>query len=163
MSISSGDGLPAATLFEIGPEGARIVETGALTAGRTVVIFAVPGPYTSTCHNLHLPSFIRVMDRLRAKGVDDVVCVAAGVDAFVMNGWGESAGALKAGIRMMADPKGEFAEALGLRFDIPALGLFDRMRRHALLVRDGVVAEVMIEEGRGTCDMSGGEAMLAVL
>lgn len=161
MTISQGDTLPDATLTQIGAEGPVAVSVKDLTAGRKVVIFAVPGAYTPTCHSAHVPSFIRSMDALKAKGVDEVVCVAVN-DAHVMKAWGEATGATQAGITMLSDGMGEFTEKLGLAFDAPAIGLKGRSRRYAMLVEDGVVKVWHPETGRG-CEISGGEAMVAAI
>ena len=161
MSISVGDTLPDATLTRIGATGPEAISVEALTAGRKVVIFAVPGAYTPTCHSAHVPSFIRTMDQLRAKGVDEVVCVAVN-DAHVMKAWGEATGATAAGITMLSDGMGEFTEKLGLAFDVPAIGLKGRTKRFAMMVEDGVVKVYHPETGRG-CEISGGEAMVAAL
>lgn len=161
MTISVGDTLPDATLSKIGDAGPEAISTQELTRGRKVVIFALPGAYTPTCHTAHVPSFIRSMDQLKAKGVDEVVCVAVN-DAHVMKAWGETTGATAAGITMLSDGMGEFTEKLGLAFDVPAIGLKGRSRRYAMLVEDGVIKVYHPETGRG-CEISGGEAMVAVL
>ncbi|MCB1391187.1 MAG: peroxiredoxin [Rhodobacteraceae bacterium] len=161
MSISVGDTLPDATLSKIGAAGPEAVSVADLTRGRKVVIFAVPGAYTPTCHSAHVPSFIRTMDKLKDKGVDEVVCVSVN-DAHVMKHWGEATGATGAGITMLADGMGEFTEKLGLAFDVPAIGLKGRSRRYAMMVEDGVVRVYHPETGRG-CEISGGEAMVDAL
>ncbi|GKY88792.1 peroxiredoxin [Sinisalibacter aestuarii] len=129
--------------------------------GRKVVIFAVPGAFTPTCHSAHVPGFIRVMEGLKEKGVDEVICLAAN-DPFVMQAWGEATGATAAGIALLSDADGSFADAIGMRFDAAAAGLFARSKRYALAAEDGVVTVWHPETGRG-CEISGGEAMLAAL
>lgn len=161
MSISVGDTLPDATLSKIGAEGPEAVSVKALTEGRKVVIFAVPGAYTPTCHSAHVPSFIRTIDQLKAKGVDEVICISVN-DAHVMRHWGEATGATAAGITMLADGMGEFTDKLGLAFDVAAVGLKGRSKRYAMMVEDGVVKVYHPETGRG-CEISGGEAMVATL
>ncbi len=161
MTISVGDTLPDATLSKIGDAGPEAISTQELTQGRKVVIFALPGAYTPTCHTAHVPSFIRSMDQLKAKGVDEVVCVSVN-DAHVMKAWGETTGATAAGITMLSDGMGEFTEKLGLAFDVPAIGLKGRSKRYAMLVEDGVIKVYHPETGRG-CEISGGEAMVAAL
>ena len=145
----------------MGDKGPEAVSVAALTAGRKVVIFAVPGAFTPTCHSAHVPSFIRTKDALAAKGVDEVVCVAVN-DAFVMKTWGEATGADKAGISMLSDGMGDFTEKLGQSFDAPGIGLKGRSKRYAMLVEDGVVTVWHPETGKG-CEISGGEAMLDAL
>ena len=105
MTLAVGDRLPEATFLEKVGDEIREVEGAAVFGGRRVVLFGLPGAFTGMCSTQHLPSFIRVADALRAKGVDEVVCVAVN-DPFVMRAWGESSGALKAGIRMLADAGG---------------------------------------------------------
>jgi len=161
MTISVGDTLPDATLARMGAKGPEAVSVRGLTAGRKVVIFAVPGAFTPTCHSAHVPSFIRSMDALKGKGVDEVVCVAVN-DAFVMQTWGEATGATAAGITMLSDGMGEFTEKLGLLFDAAAVGLKGRSKRYAMMVEDGVVKVYHPETGSG-CEISGGEAMAEAL
>ncbi|MFT3974833.1 MAG: peroxiredoxin [Amaricoccus sp.] len=162
MTIAVGDKLPEATLIEKTDAGLAPVTVGALTKGRKVVIFGLPGAYTGTCSTRHLPSFIGVADKLRAKGVDEIVCVAVN-DPFVMGAWGEGAGAGKAGVRMLSDAGSELTGALGLRFTRAEAGLYDRSKRYAMYVEDGVVRVLNLEANPGECDISGGETMLAAI
>lgn len=161
MSISEGTRLPDATLVKLGANGPEAVSVAALTAGRKVVIFAVPGAFTPTCHSAHVPGFIAVKDQLAAKGVDEIVCVAVN-DAHVMRAWGEATGASAAGITMLSDGMGEFTEKLGMAFDVAAVGLKGRSKRYAMMVEDGVVKVWHPETTRG-CEVSGGPAMVAAL
>jgi len=162
MAISTGDRLPDATLVRMGPDGPTPVSLAETTAGRKVVIFAVPGAFTPTCHSAHVPSFIRTRDQFAAKGVDEIICISVN-DPFVMGAWGEATGANAAGITMLADPLSAFTTAVGMNFDAPAAGLMARSVRYAMLVEDGVVSLIRVEEGSGTCEMSGGEGMLAAM
>jgi glutaredoxin/glutathione-dependent peroxiredoxin len=161
MAIDVGTRLPDATLLRIGDNGPEQVALADRLKGRKVVIFAVPGAFTPTCHSAHVPSFIRVMDDLRAKGVDEVICVATN-DPHVMRAWGEATGAAAAGIAMLSDADCSFTEAVGMRFDAPPAGLFARSMRYALAAENGVVTVWHPEPARG-CAVSGGEAMLAAL
>ncbi|RHZ92092.1 peroxiredoxin [Cereibacter sphaeroides] len=162
MVISVGDRLPEATLVRIGAEGPEQVQLSERLKGRNVVIFAVPGAFTPTCHSAHVPSFIRTKDQFAGKGVDEIICVSVN-DPFVMKAWGESTGASGAGITMLSDADGTFTKALGLAFDAPPVGLIGRSRRYALQAKDGVVAVIHLEESPGVCETSGGEALLAAL
>ncbi len=162
MAISEGDSLPNATLSRMGAEGPETVELSTLTAGRKVVIFALPGAYTGTCTTAHVPSFIRTIGDFKAKGVDEVICLSVN-DPFVMGAWGESTGATEAGITMLGDPAAEFTKAVGMDFTAPPAGLFDRSKRYALMAEDGVVKVLHAEENPGVCETSGGEAMLAAI
>lgn len=162
MTISVGENLPDVTLTKMTAEGPAPVSLGELIKGRKVVIFAVPGAYTPTCHSAHVPSFIRVKDELAAKGVDDVICVSVN-DPFVLAAWGEATGANAAGITTLSDAESALTEALGMRFDAPPAGLIARSKRYALAAENGVVTVLHAEENPGVCEISGGEAMLAAL
>lgn len=163
MTLAVGEKLPEATFLEKRGEDIRPVPSGQLFEGRRVVLFGLPGAFTGMCSTQHLPSFIRVADRLRAKGVDEIVCVAVN-DPFVMQSWGEGSGAGAAGIRMLSDAAGAFTGSLGdMTFDNPPRGLFGRSRRYALLAEDGVVKVLNLETSRTDCEISGGETMLAAL
>ncbi len=160
MTISVGSHLPDATLVKMGANGPEDISVKDLTAGRKVVIFAVPGAFTPTCHSAHVPSFVRTRQALAAKGIDEVVCVAVN-DVHVMKAWDQATGAEAAGITMLADD-GSFTQALGLSFDVPAIALMGRSKRYAMMVEDGVVKVYHPETGRG-CEISGGAAMVAAL
>lgn len=160
MTISQGDQLPDATLVQLGPDGPMQVSVSDKTAGRKVVLFAVPGAFTPTCHSAHVPSFVRTKDQFAEKGVDEIICVSVN-DPFVMKAWGEATGASEAGITMLADPDSAFTKALGMTFSAPPAGLTDRSKRYAMLVEDGKVVLFQPEESPGTCEISGGEALLA--
>ncbi|ETX28462.1 peroxiredoxin [Roseivivax isoporae] len=162
MAISEGDKLPGATFLRIGEDGPETVDLDALVSGRRVVIFGLPGAYTGTCTTAHVPSFIRTKDAFDEKGVDDIVCVSVN-DPFVMQAWGKETGALEAGIVMLADAESAFTQAIGMAFSAPPVGFVNRSRRYAMLVEDGVVKTLHVEEGPGVCEVSGGEAMLATL
>ena len=160
--ISVGDKLPAATLTRIGENGPEQVEISDLAQGRKLAIFAVPGAFTPTCHSAHMPSFIRTKDQFAAKGVDEIICVS-GNDPFVMKAWGEATGAAEAGISMLADAECAFTDAIGMRFDAPPAGLIGRSKRYAMIVEDGEVKILHLEESPSTCEVSAGEALLDAL
>ena len=115
MTIAVGDRLPEATFKVRTPEGLKDVTTRELTAGKKVVLFAVPGAFTPTCHAKHLPSYLEHLDALKAKGIDTVACVAVN-DAFVLDAWGKAGGA-DGKILLLADGNGTFTKATGLEFD----------------------------------------------
>lgn len=160
MTISQGDQLPDATLVQLGAEGPTPVPLSDKTKGRKVVIFAVPGAFTPTCHSAHVPSFIRTKGAFDAKGVDEVICISVN-DPFVMKAWGEATGAADAGITMLGDADSAFTKAIGMEFSAPPAGLTDRSKRYAMLVEDGKVMLLQEEESPGTCEVSAGEALLA--
>jgi cytochrome c peroxidase len=159
--IAEGDRLPDASLRRIGPNGPEAVSLAEHLAGRKVILFAVPGAFTPTCDSAHMPSFVRTADDLRAKGIDEIICLSVN-DAHVMRYWGETTGATAAGITLLADSDGALTEALGLLYDNPAAGMFRRSRRYAMIVEDGVVTEFQLEEP-GVCAVSTGDAILASL
>ena len=162
MALSTGDTLPDATLVRMGADGPEEVAIKDLAAGRKVVIFAVPGAYTPTCHSAHVPSFIRTKDEFDAKGVDEVICVSVN-DPFVMQAWGEATGATAAGITMLGDAQSAFTKAIGMDFDAPPVGLMARSKRYAMVAEDGTVTVLQVEENPGVCEVSGGEALLAAM
>lgn len=162
MAIGVGGRMPEGTLLRRGAAGTEAVATRDLLAGRRVVVFGLPGAFTGTCSTAHLPSFMRVRERLAARGVDEVVCVA-GNDPWVMEAWGEASGAAAAGITLLGDPSGRWFEALGTAFDAPEAGYHRRSRRFSALVEDGVVRLWHEEAGPGICEATAGEAMLAAI
>ena len=160
MTIKTGDRLPDANLLRLGDSGPETVRLGELTEGRKVAIFGVPGAFTPTCSEQHVPSFVESRDQLAAKGIEEVICVSVN-DPFVMKAWGESTGATGAGIVMLADADAEFAKATGLNFTIAAAGFFDRSSRFSMFVDDGVVKVVNVEEAPGACGVTRGDSILS--
>jgi len=159
MTISVGDRLPDATFTEMGADGPGEVVLADKLKGRKVVIFAVPGAFTPTCHSAHMPSFISAKDDLAAKGVDEIICVAVN-DPFVMKAWGEATGAHEAGITMLSDADGSFTKAIGMDFTAHPVGLVARSKRYAMLVEDGEVKVLNVEASPGECGISGGKSIL---
>lgn len=159
MAIEVGARLPEGQVQRMGAEGVETLDTASIFAGRRVVLFGLPGAYTGTCSTAHVPSYMRVLARLTARGVDEVVCLAVN-DAHVMRAWGEATGAAAAGITMLADPSGAWTEALGQSFTHAPAGFYNRCRRFSALVEDGVVKVWMEEAGPGVCEATAGEAML---
>ena len=162
MAIQQGDKLPGATLIAMGAEGPEQVDLGAKLDGRKVVIFAVPGAFTPTCHSAHVPSFMRTKGDFEAKGVDEIICISVN-DPFVMKAWGEATGAAEAGITMLGDPESAFTQAIGMDFTAPPAGLMARSKRYAMLVEDGTVSLLHVEDSPGTCETSAGEGLLAAM
>ena len=159
MTISKGDRLPDATLVQLGDSGPAPIAMADKVKGRKVVVFAVPGAFTPTCHSAHVPSFIRTKDQFDAKGVDEIICVSVN-DPFVMKAWGEATGATAAGITMLSDAESAFTKAIGMDFDAPPAGLIARSKRYAMLVEDGVVTQLNEESSPGECEISAGEGLL---
>lgn len=160
MSIKAGDTLPPATLTRMTENGPDKVEVQDFFAGRRVALFSVPGAFTPTCSARHLPGFIEQADALRAKGIDEVVGMAVN-DMFVMDAWGKSAGADEK-VTLLADGNGAFAAALGLDFDGSAFGMGRRGQRFAMVVNDGVVEQLFVEEP-GEFRVSSADHMLSML
>jgi cytochrome c peroxidase len=162
MTLATGDKLPEASFSRIGENGPEQVDLSSLSKGRKIVIFAVPGAFTPTCHSAHVPSFIRTKDGFVEKGVEEIICLSVN-DPFVMSAWGASTGATAAGLTLLADGTGAFTKAIGMSFDAAPVGLMGRSKRYAMLVEDGTVKLLHVEEGPGVCDVSAGEALLAAL
>jgi len=161
MAIKAGDELPGnVKLKEMTDGGPKDVTVDEVFKGKTVVLFAVPGAFTPTCSMKHLPGFVEKAAEIRAKGVDDVVCLAVN-DAFVMGAWGKASGATGK-VRMLADGNGEFTSAVGLGLDASGFGMGQRSQRYAMIVADGTVKELMVEPGPGL-NASSADAVLAKL
>ena len=152
-----GDRIPNVTVMKASSEGPKPVETGSYFAGRKVALFSVPGPFTPTCSARHLPGFIDKADEIRAKGVDEVACVAVS-DAFVMQAWAKQSGA-EGKVTMLADGNGQLAEAMGLTMDASKFGMGTRGQRWSAIVDDGVVTELNVEEP-GAFSVSSAEFLL---
>jgi cytochrome c peroxidase len=162
MAISVGEALPEVTLTQLGENGPEPVALADKVKGRKVVIFAVPGAFTPTCHSAHVPSFMRTKDGFEAKGVDEIICVSVN-DPFVMQAWGEATGATEAGLTLLADAESALTKGIGMDFDAPPAGLLARSKRYAMLVEDGVVTKLHEEENPGACEISAGEALLEAI
>ncbi|MEM9055372.1 MAG: peroxiredoxin [Pseudomonadota bacterium] len=147
MTIKVGDKLPEATFMEMTANGPEPRGTADVFGGKTVALFAVPGAYTPTCSAKHLPGFVEKQGELAAKGVDDIVCTSVN-DVFVMGAWGSDSGA-DGKVRMLADGNGDFAKALGLELDASGFGMGSRSQRYSMLVKDGEVVELNVEDGGG--------------
>jgi peroxiredoxin len=152
MTIKAGERVPDATLAEfietetegcsVGPNNFKVAD---LVKGKTIALFAVPGAFTPTCSNKHLPGYVELAGQIKAKGVDEIWCLAVN-DAFVMGAWGRDQGA-QGKVRMMADGSAEWTRQLGLELDLTARGLGVRSRRYSALLKDGVVKQLNLENG----------------
>ncbi|HEX4710704.1 peroxiredoxin [Phenylobacterium sp.] len=160
MTIKVGDKLPSATLTQATAEGPKPVTTDEFFRGKKVALFAVPGAFTPTCSAKHLPGFKQLNGDIKAKGVDVIACVSVN-DAFVMRAWSEDQ-AVGEDIVMLADGGAAFTDAVGLAFDASRFGMGKRSQRYSMLVDDGVVKELNIEEG-GEFRVSAADYLLAQL
>ena len=160
MTIKAGDRIPSAKLMQATADGPLEVSSDDLFAGKTVVLFGVPGAFTPTCSAKHLPGFVTHAAELKAKGVDTVACISVN-DVFVMGAWRKDQG-IGDEVTMLADGSGAFTKALGLEFDLTARGLGVRSQRFALVAKDGVVTSVAVE-APGAFEVSKAESVLAAL
>ncbi len=156
--IKVGDSLPEATFVVMTGSGPGETKTSDVFSGRKVALFAVPGAFTPTCHANHLPGFLANQDALKSKGVDAIVCLAVN-DIFVLDAWAKATGADGA-IEFIADGNGDFVKAIGLDFDGSPRGMGIRSQRFAMLVDDGVVKVLNVEDAPGTAVASGADALL---
>lgn len=160
MTVKVGDRVPSATFMTFGPEGPAPLSTDQLFAGKTVAFFALPGAFTPTCSAKHVPGFKASAAELKAKGVDTIACLSVN-DVFVMKAWGENQG-VGEDILMLADGNGDFTKAVGLEMDGSKFGMGLRSQRYSMIVKDGVIAELNVEQG-GEFKVSSAEYMLAQL
>ncbi len=161
MAIQIGDRLPHATFFVIGPDGLEPRTTEAVFNGRKVLLFGVPGAFTPTCDKNHLPGYIQNAGKIRAKGID-AIAVTGVNDAFVMRAWSHASGG-EGVIEFLSDGNGDFAKAVDLTMDGTARGFGLRSKRYAMLVEDGVVKSLAVEDAPGRVDVSSADAVLATL
>ena len=159
MTVAVGEKVPAGTLKVMGEKGPQDLTTDELFNGKKVVVFAVPGAFTPTCSMAHLPGFVAQADTIKAKGVDNIVCLSVN-DAFVMSAWGQAQNASE--ITMAADGNGDFTEALGLTMDASGFGMGKRSQRYAMIVDDGTITALNVEQGPGL-DASSAEKVLEAL
>ena len=159
MTIKVGDKLPDVKLVKATENGPEAVQSSEYFAGKTVALFSVPGAFTPTCSARHLPGYVDKAQELKAKGVDEIVATAVN-DPFVMGAWNKAAGS--ADITMLADGNGEFAEAVGLTMDGSGFGLGKRGQRYSMIVEDGVVKELNVEQP-GDFSVSSAEHLLGQL
>ncbi len=161
MTIKIGERLPDATFTVMGPDGPKPVKTSDVFAGKKVALFAVPGAYTPTCHHKHLPGFLTHLNELASKGVDTIACTAVN-DIFVLDYWAKDTGAMDK-ILMLADGTAAFATAIGLDVDLSARGMGIRSKRYAMLVDDGVVEVLNVEDVPSEHNKSSAEALCGIM
>jgi peroxiredoxin len=158
MAIKVGDRLPEATFTVMTADGPKPQTTNDIFKGKKVVLFAVPGAFTPTCNNNHLPGFLNNADKIKAKGIDTIAVTGVN-DVFVMNAWKKSTDT-DGKIEFLADGSAAFANAIGLSVDLGARGLGTRSQRYAMVVEDGVVKTLNVEDVPGKAEVSGAENLL---
>lgn len=161
MTIKVGDKLPKTTFYAMTSEGPQAKTTDEIFKGKKVALFGVPGAFTPTCSNLHMPSFVKNIDAIKGKGVNDVIVTAVN-DAFVLREWLKSTGA-EGKVEALSDGNAEFTKAAGLDMDGSGRGLGIRTKRFSMLVEDGVVKSLNIEDSPGQCTITGGDTLLKQL
>ncbi len=161
MTIKPGDKLPDVQLMHLGDAGPSPISTEELFGNKTVALFAVPGAFTPTCSNQHLPGFIEKSEELRDAGVDTIVCMSVN-DAFVMGAWGQQQGA-NGKVMMVADGNAELTEKMGLSMDGSGFGMGTRSLRYSMIIRDSIVETLNVEQNPGTAVDSGAENLLSQL
>jgi peroxiredoxin len=161
MTIQVGDRLPAVNLKQLTADGIKDVPITELTKGKKVVLFAVPGAFTPTCSEKHLPGFVEQAEAIKAKGVDAILCVAVN-DPFVLSAW-EKARSVDGKVKILSDGNAEFTRAIGLDLDASGFGLGTRSKRYAMVVEDGVVKTLMVEDVPTQAEKSSASAILAAL
>ncbi|WP_204112960.1 peroxiredoxin [Shimia biformata] len=159
MTISVGESLPKPTMMRLGDNGPEPVELAPYIDGKKVVLFGVPGAFSTTCDQAHMPSFIRNVDAFKAKGVDEIICIATN-DPWVMAAWDKATGAGDAGITVLSDASAALTKGMGIEFSAPVVGFNDRCRRFAAFIDNGVVKVLQEEVEKGVCDLTAGEALL---
>ena len=158
MTISVGDRVPPTTFRTMTPDGPAPKTSDELFKGKKVVLFAVPGAFTPTCHKNHMPGFVKNADAIKAKGID-MIAVTAVNDVFVMDAWKKASGA-EGKIEFLADGSADFAKALGLTLDASANGLGVRSKRYCMVIDDGVVKSISIEDAPSKAELSGADNLL---
>lgn len=161
MAIKVGDKLPDATFTVMGEDGPKPVTTSEFFGGRKVALFAVPGAYTPTCHKQHMPGFVERAEEIKSKGMDAVACTAVN-DCFVLTNWAKDSGA-SGKIDMLADGSADFAKKVGLEIDLTARGLGVRSRRYAMVVDDGVVKVLNVEEAPPSLSVSSADSVCSAI
>jgi glutaredoxin/glutathione-dependent peroxiredoxin len=152
MTINVGDSLPDTTFTTMSAEGPKPVKTEEVFGGKKVALFAVPGAYTPTCSRQHLPGYVQKFDELMSKGFDAIVCTAVN-DVFVLSAWSKD-NAADGKVLMLADGSAEFAKKIGLDIDLTARGLGVRSKRYSMIVEDGVVKALNVEDAPPNHDKS---------
>lgn len=158
MTIKAGDSIPSVTVKKMGAAGLEDFNLADHIAGKRAILFAVPGAFTPTCHQKHLPGYVAKADEIKSKGIDEIICIAVN-DPFVMAHWEEVSGA-KGKVTLVPDGNAAFTREIGMDFDGSGAGLSVRSKRYAMIVENGIVKDIQIEEAPGALALSGAEACL---
>jgi peroxiredoxin len=161
MTIKTGDSAPNATLKRLGTAGMEEIAFADYIKGKKIVLFAVPGAYTPTCALKHLPGYVANAEKIKATGVDEIICLSVN-DPFVMKAWGESAGAAGK-VTMLPDWKAELVTAMGLTMDGSGAGLGTRAQRFSMVIENGIVTDLQVEPVASAVELSGADVCLARL
>lgn len=161
MTIKAGDKIPSVTIKRLGDSGMESLDIAQHIAGKKVVIFAVPGAFTPSCTQKHLPGYIENAGTIKASGIDEIICIAVN-DPFVMRHWCETSGA-KGKVTMIPDGNGEFTRAIGMGMDGTGAGLGFRSLRYSMIVENGVVKSLDVEAAPSNVELSGAEACMIKL
>ncbi len=162
MKLSVEQELPSAVLSEMTLEGLQTVDLGKLISRKKVVLIGMPGAFTQTCTNSHLPSLIRNSSSIFNKGIDEIICVVVN-DIHVAKAWGEITGATQAGIKILCDLESKFAHTTGLSFSAPPVGFFHRFQRFTMILDNNMIKHIQLEEKRGECRLTSGESILELV
>jgi glutaredoxin/glutathione-dependent peroxiredoxin len=160
MTIATGDRIPDVKVFTFGQNGPEVTTSAEVLGTGKVVLFAVPGAFTPTCSDHHLPGFVMRTDEITAKGVDRIVCISVN-DPFVMDAWGSDQNVGQS-VVMLSDGNGEFTESMGLAMDGSGVGLGSRSQRYAAIIEDGIVTWLGVEPGSGLAASSAEEVLAAL-
>ena len=161
MNLSLNQELPNATLAQMTDGGPIEVNLFDLTKNKKIVLVGMPGAFTQTCTNDHLPSLIRNADTLFENGVEEIICIVVN-DIYVAKAWGEATGATKTGIKILTDTESKFTKFIGLNFSIPKVGFFNRLQRVAIIAENNIIRHIQLEEKRSSCDLTSGETLLSL-
>lgn len=159
--LNKGDKIPSVNLKQMTASGPADIDAAEYCKGRSVVIFALPGAFTPTCSEQHLPGFVNNADAIKAKGIDAIACLSV-ADFFVMDAWAKSQG-VGDKVDMLSDGNGEFIKTTGTELDLSGVGLGTRSMRYVMVVKDGVIDTILVDENAGEANSSSADALLAAL
>jgi peroxiredoxin len=162
MKISIGNKIPDARLIMSGSNGSEQVFLSNFTKDKKTILIGMPGAFTPTCSNDHLPGLIRNVNNFLEMGINEILCLVSN-DIHVINEWGRQTGAFNAGIKILGDPNSEFIKKSGLEFSAPDVGLLNRMQRVFLYIDNQIIKHIQLEEKRGSCNLTSGDNIFSIL